>query len=406
MQRTSYQSGSVVRKLRAKGPDVWALRYMEDGVQRSRILGTVQKFRTKAAAQKEAAKHIEEINERLAGIRVSGLCDRFQTDGLPGRLSSSGPYLSHLKRVRAFWGDWRVEDMAKDVMAVEAWVNDYNTLGKPERVIPERIAKRKVIPAKVIPGRPPRPVSKKTKLHIKAFLHRLFECAMKWNLLSMQRNPMSLIEVKGKRQRSRKLILLTGDQYRALIADSELCQHVRVMIEIAMILGLRASEFLGLKWEDIDFIGKRVFIRRSFVGKHVDDTKTLESEAELPMHPELETVLLAWKQENTRADGSDLSVNGWLFGNIVTGRPFWRGMLQQDHLEPAGRRIGIQGLGWHAFRHTYRAMMRELDIPLEMQKTLMRHSDITTTLSYGGKADADKSRPANARVVEMVRKRA
>ena len=46
------------------------------------------------------------------------------------------------------------------------------------------------------------------------------------------------------------------------------------------------------------------------------------------------------------------------------------------------------------------------DIPLEMQKTLMRHSDISTTLAYGGKRSANKTRAANAKVVEMLRKRA
>lgn len=399
MKRTSFQSGSVVLKPRKLGHDVWAFRYMEDGKQKSKILGTVQKFRTKASAQKEAAKIILEINERLAGVRVSGLCDRFEKDGMPGRHSTSGPYLSHLKRVRAFWGDWHVSDMAKDVMAVERWVNAYQTLGKPERVIPARIAKGKVVPAKLVPGKPARPASKKTKLHVKAFLHRLFECAMKWQLLNMQRNPMSLIEVKGKRIRSRKLILLTGDQYRALIADPKLSQHVKVMIQVAMLLGLRASEFLGLRWEDIDFEQRTVHIRRSLVGQYVDDTKTPESEAELPMHDDLAAVLLAWKEY-------EAPVKGWLFGNLTTERPYWRGTLQQDHLVPAGRRVGIQGLGWHAFRHTYRAMMRELDIPLEMQKTLMRHSDITVTLGYGGQTPSKTSRPFNAQVVEIMRKRA
>jgi integrase len=296
--------------------------------------------------------------------------------------------------------------MARDVMAIERWVNDYSTLGTPDRVIPAYMAKGKLVPAKTIKGTPARPAAKKTKLHIKAFLHRLFEMAMKWQLLTMQRNPISLIEVKGKRIRSRKLILLTGDQYRALIADPEVPYHVRVMIQVAMLLGLRASEFLGLRWKDIDFEDRTVTIRRSMVGQYVDDTKTPESEAELPMHDDLAAVLSAWQKFNTNPDGSYAAVNGWVFGNIITGRPFWRGTLQQDYLVPAGRKVGIQALGWHAFRHTYRAMMRELDIPLEMQKTLMRHADITTTLSYGGKTDSSKSRPSNAKVVEFVRQQA
>ena len=51
MKRTSYQQGTVTRKPRKLGPDVWVFRYMDGGVQKSAILGTVDKFKTKAAAR-------------------------------------------------------------------------------------------------------------------------------------------------------------------------------------------------------------------------------------------------------------------------------------------------------------------------------------------------------------------
>ena len=45
-------------------------------------IGTVDKLTTKAAARKEADKRLLEINERIAGIRVAGLCDRDRVDVL------------------------------------------------------------------------------------------------------------------------------------------------------------------------------------------------------------------------------------------------------------------------------------------------------------------------------------
>jgi hypothetical protein len=67
MQRASFQPGSVLRKSRSRDPDVWVFRYVNGEVQRSEILGTVDRFRTKAAARREAAERFKEINERLAG---------------------------------------------------------------------------------------------------------------------------------------------------------------------------------------------------------------------------------------------------------------------------------------------------------------------------------------------------
>jgi hypothetical protein len=52
MKRTSYQQGTVTRKPRKLGLDVWVFRYMDSGVQKSDILGTVDMFKTKAAAHK------------------------------------------------------------------------------------------------------------------------------------------------------------------------------------------------------------------------------------------------------------------------------------------------------------------------------------------------------------------
>jgi hypothetical protein len=101
-------------------------------------------------------------------------------------------YKSFAKRVRTELGDWRVDDLIKDVETIEKWVNEFQTLGTPDRVIPDRMAKGNLISGKVIPGRPPRPASKKPKLHLKAFLHLLLESAMKWKIIPMQRNPLSL----------------------------------------------------------------------------------------------------------------------------------------------------------------------------------------------------------------------
>jgi integrase len=400
MQRASYQQGSVLRKRRSLGPDVWVFRYMDGEVQRSEILGTVEKFKTKGAARKEANRKLLEINERLTGIKVSGLCDRFtlacdkETVGL--RPHSIATYKSFAKRVRADLGEWRVDELAKDLDAIETWVNAYRTLGTPDRKVK----------GVVIPGKPSRDASKKTKLHIKAFLHLLFEMAMKWKLIPLQRNPLTAVKVKGRKKRHRKPNIITRDQWIALTTDPDLCSHVRTMIFIAMLLGLRASEILGLRWEDFAMERLTMHIQRSQVGQHTGDTKTEGSEEELPIHEDLYGILEAWKGEQT-IDGVHTPVNGWLFGNILTGRPFWRGTLQQDHLIPAGQKIGItNNLGWHDFRHTYRAMMDQEKLTLEEQRVLMRHEDIRTTLTYGGKSKAETVRGANARIAEMLRKQA
>jgi integrase len=87
------------------------------------------------------------------------------------------------------------------------------------------------------------------------------------------------------------------------------------VVTLAMCLGLRVSEILGLRWEDVDLEGATLQVRRSVVNGYVEDTKTLASEDELPLHPDLVGVLRQWRE-------AKLPVKGWLFGNIDTGKPY------------------------------------------------------------------------------------
>jgi|ERR1700722_464612 len=117
---------------------------------------------------------------------------------------------------------------------------------------------------------------------MKAFVHRIFERAIKWGYLTMQRNPIQLVDVKGKAKRVRVLNLPTANQWIDLLDDPELSPHVRTMIFVAMLLGLRASEILGLRWDNVDFEQGVLHVRRSFVGKAEDDTKTTNRSRSYP----------------------------------------------------------------------------------------------------------------------------
>lgn len=95
-------------------------------------------------------------------------------------------------------------------------------------------------------------------------------------------------------------------------------------------------------------------------------------------------------------------MNGWIFGNIDTGRLYHADSLRQDHLAPAGRKAGIPNLGWHAFRHTNRSRLGNSGVALEVQQKLMRHSSIDMTMKYGRNAMLNLTRPANARLAEEL----
>ena len=59
----------------------------------------------------------------------------------------------------------------------------------------------------------------KTKAHIKRVLHLLFERAMLWGLIDVQRNPLELVKVKGGGKRQKALVTLTNEEFQLLLGE-------------------------------------------------------------------------------------------------------------------------------------------------------------------------------------------
>ncbi len=91
--------------------------------------------------------------------------------------------------------------------------------------------------------------------------------------------------------------------------------------------------------------------------------------------------------------------NRRLFRKLDTAKPYHSDSLRERHLN---RAAGLPKLGWHAFRHTYRARLSQLEPPLEVQQKLMRHASIDMTTRYGRSSMLGVTRSANARIVEMI----
>ena len=65
-------------------------------------------------------------------------------------------------------------------------------------------------------------------------MHRLYEKAMLWEMVDLQRNPMQLVEIKGISKRQKKPLILTVEQYYQLL--DLLLQPYRTMIVVAQCL--------------------------------------------------------------------------------------------------------------------------------------------------------------------------
>jgi integrase len=217
-------------------------------------------------------------------------------------------YLSVIKQIRAKWSSTRITRIKP--VQVQEWLKKMDA-------------------------------APKTKGHVKALMHRLYEKAMLWEMVEWQRNPMQLVEIKGISKRQKKPIVLTVEQFYQIL--ELLSQPYRTMVVVAQCTGLRAEEVLALEWGDIDFENLSMRVVRAVVHGRVKIVKTEYSEDDLPLDSDFAAILFDCKyksQEENRkalAAGKTPIVGSELvFTSPVTGRHYHTAPIQQDYIRPAG----------------------------------------------------------------------
>ena len=245
---------------------------------------------------------------------------------------------------------------------------------------------RKVTPLAVINWMKELPLAPSTKAAIRSVLSQCFELAALHEFTpATERNPMSLVRIKGSSKRQKKIAQLTIAQFRTLIES--LPEPINIMALVAGSLGLRISELVALKWTDIDWAERTISISRKYTHGALGRTKTAASEAKLPLDGGLLSILEGWKP---KTNGSE-----WLFPSPRTGGPRSAAMLRQKGLKPIARELGLGDVGFHALRHACRSWLSSGGAAVGTQKDLLRHSDISTTMNVYGHALSEDMRRAH-----------
>ncbi len=382
MQSIRSQQGSLRIRQRARTSPIWEFRFRvtEDGKRKMKtlVLGTTDEL-TETAARAKVLPLLARINSHLPNRQdtpVSEVLNRFLAEEHISEIISDHKPPGHSlkystaygyriiieKYIRPHWGVVRLAAVKPG--AIQEWFNNL-------------------------------PLSPRYKSKIRALLHRLFEKAMLWDYLDLERNPVSLVEIRGASRRVRRPIVLTAAQFAAILG--RLPEPHRTMVLIAQCLGLRVNEILGLKWSDVDFEKLTVRITRGIVNGRVDTVKTEYSADELPLASVLVDALRSWRTKAPENPGE------WVFANPRTLRPYHANPLQKRYLRKIGQELGLpETLGWHTFRHTYRSWLDAAGVSVGVQQRLMRHAHVSTTMNVYGNALMESKRDAHAKIVTMA----
>jgi integrase len=195
-----------------------------------------------------------------------------------------------------------------------------------------------------------------------------------------------LLKIKTVMKGTRKPLVLTIKQYQAFAG--QLSDLHRTMVVTAMCSGMRVSEVLALRWDQVDFAAGLMSVQQPAASGGMPLAEG--SDGQIPIDPILAETLLDWRNKTSSA--------GLIFPSHITGRCYHPGPIQQDYFRPVARKLGLVGVCWHTFPHSYKSWMAEDGAPAGVQQKLMRHAAMaanTHSHSNGSKPNGK----ANGKVV-------
>ena len=366
-KRSRYQQGTIRKISRANG-FAWELRFSEtiDGKQKQKSLyfdgneypteGSVRK-----ATQLQVALANTENDRHKVGIKFGTIAALYRNEHLPTLRKSTRDKNAYLLRdfIEPKWADEPLLTLTP--LKVVAWIASIKGLKRVGNGLENDF----------------KPLAPTTKAGIRSVMSQCFElAALHAYIPATERNPMSLVKIKGVGRREREIIVLTQDQFRELV--SALPAPINVLVLLIGCFGFRIGEALGLHWADVDWDNLTLMLKRAYTHGEIGEVKTVASRAKLPVDDDILGIIKAYRET---LDGSEL-----VFPSPRTGGYRSASMLLQKGLQPVAIRLGLGRVTFHGLRHSCRTWLDAAGVTVGLQKALLRHANISTTMDVYGRA--------------------
>ena len=181
------------------------------------------------------------------------------------------------------------------------------------------------------------------------------------------KNPVK--EVKFLQHRQYVFRVLTREEIKSLINAA--VEYLKPILILALNTAMRKGEILNLKWNDVDFENRFLFIK---------ETKS-NVMRKIPMN---DLVIKTLKSIETKSE--------FVFTSIKTGGCF---KAVYNSFKTACQRAGINDCRFHDLRHTASTHMIQGGADVITVSRILGHSDIKMTLKYCHPSDDSRLRAVN-----------
>jgi integrase len=254
-----------------------------------------------------------------------------------------------------------------------------------------------------------------TVLKIKEVLSAVLGSAVRYDLLT--KNPLLAVQIPRSKvvNRRKQKPHVTPEEFEKLVDFVD--EPYATMIYVAVFSGLRVSELVGLKWEDVR--SDALTVDERFCRGNWSVTKTAGSattigvaSAVIARIHRLKTleVQINWGGSGARKRIKLVRSEGpqdLVFQSLRTGAPMRDGNVLRRHLRPAAVKLGMdpKKATWRSLRTSCATWMVEAGANPKDVQGQMRHSRIATTMDIYAQNVPDSQRRAVAKMMDMVESR-
>jgi integrase len=238
---------------------------------------------------------------------------------------------------------------------------------------------------------------------IHAVLRRALTVAVRWGLITT--NPAMMVDPPPMSSTEPQPYSL--DEARAFLTAAA-TDRLSARWVLALSLGLRQGEALGLQWDDVDFPRGRLQVRRALRLQPGGElalvkTKTLRSNRTLPMPGPLASALQAHRasQSNERTVAADLWHDSDLVFTTAIGTPVHP---RNDYrsFQRIIRNAGLRRIRLHDLRHTAASVLLAQGVPARVVMEILGHSQISVTLNTYTHVDTSLTQDAADRMEQAL----
>jgi len=212
-------------------------------------------------------------------------------------------------------------------------------------------------------------------------LHKALQTAVEWGLLS--KNVADA--VKAPHVQHQEMRTWDTDDVSCFLESAKKTSYYTIFY-LALFTGLRRSELLALRWQDVDFIFSQIYVNRSLHqlkdGSYIfTQPKSAKSRRTIAMSPSAILILKEYRDHQMleRAILGIPSKDDDLVFSTPEGRPLRPNTITRAWIVLAAR-CGLKIIRSHDARHTHASIMLKQGIHPKIVQERLGHSSIAVTL--------------------------